>query len=548
VNNQPPIPEDVQEVIRQAAAIIARGGSTYRAAHVLNVPRLKLCEYRRQYPQAWTAAISAARAQGRKIGTIQNFRSRNPSERSKRVRYPLRSSVTPKVRARIIQATQLFARGLSLSEVAEKLDVKPSAVADHRQRHPELWRRAQQEADAFVVELVQAQAGTDAIFDDPDRYLAMAARAEKWCSDNGRELFEATGERTLIDFYHTWYVKECMVPDASAAYKDQFERALQRWKLVTGNPPLAKIDNALLRRYRDFCMEARGQTPGTKASPTTVRNKLTYVQRLLRKAGPAGFRNFDAAECIPRVPWVRLPREPRRVPQIVSDQHISAVYRKADMLAVPEIPGVEPAAWWRALLVTVWNTGLRRRTLFALEWEWMRPVERQRFVVPPEAMKSARGQIVHLPPIVIAHLNAIRTDRDLVFPWPYDMTHFNTMFHRLQYDAGIPRADHFGLHTIRRTLATRLWRKEPKAAQFALGHTMDTVTREHYVQGPGIVARALDALPQPEAFEGNPAENGNGKPRGPADSAAQPGVSPSMPAPESLPDATKPDQERRETP
>jgi hypothetical protein len=33
-----------------------------------------------------------------------------------------------------------------------------------------------------------------------------------------------------------------------------------------------------------------------------------------------------------------------------------------------------------------------------------------------------------------------------------------------------------------------------------LGHTSMDITREHYVDGRAIVAKALDALPQPEAF------------------------------------------------
>ena len=120
----------------------------------------------------------------------------------------------------------------------------------------------------------------------------MANRAESWCNDHGEKLFKANGKMTLEDFYHKWYVKECMAPDASAAYKDQFERALRRWKLVTGNPPLNKITNDLLRRYRDFCMQARGQTPGTKAAPATVRNKLIYVQATAAKSGPVRLEEF----------------------------------------------------------------------------------------------------------------------------------------------------------------------------------------------------------------------------------------------------------------
>jgi integrase len=81
--------------------------------------------------------------------------------------------------------------------------------------------------------------------------------------------------------------------------------------------------------------------------------------------------------------------------------------------------------------------------------------------------------------------------------------HINTFsgkFKQLQKLADIPPADQFGLRTLRKTLATALYEQSPAAAQFALGHAGADVTRMHYVDGRGIVARALDALPQPTAF------------------------------------------------
>ena len=72
------------------------------------------------------------------------------------------------------------------------------------------------------------------------------------------------------------------------------------------------------------------------------------------------------------------------------------------------------------------------------------------------------------------------------------------------------------MHAIRKTVATMLYEVSPGAAQFALGHTTDDVTRKHYVDGGGLVARALDQLPQPEAFpsRANPDDRGSMKGRG----------------------------------
>jgi len=98
------------------------------------------------------------------------------------------------------------------------------------------------------------------------------------------------------------------------------------------------------------------------------------------------------------------------------------------------------------------------------------------------------------------HLRKIRTDRELVFPWPWRREAFYRQLHLLENAAGIPREDHFGLHNLRKTLATTLWADSPQASQLALGHAGSDVTIRHYVAREGIVAAALDRLPQPEAF------------------------------------------------
>ncbi len=484
--NENTIPDEIRENIAKATAMIAAGCNPNRVAFGIGVKRADVKLYRTEYAELWRKSLKEAKDR------LKGKAADSPK---------VRPSITAKVRTRIIEATRQLASGLSMCQAAENLGIPLRTLTDYQFTHRTLWNAAKAEAEAFLVEVVRSQAGTDAMMDDPDRYLVMAGNAESWCKKHGQELFDRKDGMTLTRFYSEWFVPECMAPDASKTYRDAFEVALRRWRFVTGDPPLEEIDNQLLRRYRDFCTQCRGKEPGSRASAMTVRNHLIYVCRLLRKAGPPGLGNHDAAALISQIPFVKLPRRNMRAPTIVPVEHINAVYQQADAMMVPRLPGIDPPAWWRALLVFVWNTGLRRRSIFALRWEWL-DESASRFVVPPEAMKAGRGQIVHLPDVVLDHLAAIRPaeSRGPVFPWPYDLSHFGTMFHRLQYEAGIPRAAHFGLHAIRRTLATRLWEVNPGAAQLALGHTNDAVTREHYVAGPAIIAKALDGLPQPDAF------------------------------------------------
>ena len=329
----------------------------------------------------------------------------------------------------------------------------------------------------------------------------MAGQAEKWCREQGQPLFPINDELTLTTFFETYYVP-ARLSDASPGTVNYRRTVLNRWRLITGDPPLKSITVPLLAKFRDAIANSAGEDRVSRKSVNTVAGYLGVVQTLLDKAGPPGMRNRDAAGIIDRVPWIKPPREVLLPPRIVTPERMNDVYQAAVAMDIPRGFGFKPPAWWRALLVLTYNTGLRRGTLFKLRMEWIR-WDDCCLTIPPKSMKSGQWHTIHLNPTAMQHLRAIRTDRELVFPWPFGSTrYFYTVFHRLQDAAGIPRKDHFGLHALRKTLATILWADSPQASQFALGHAGAEVTMRHYVASQGIVAQALDRLPQPAAFTG----------------------------------------------
>jgi integrase len=392
------------------------------------------------------------------------------------------------------------AMGFPFMAVGRKLGVPLSTIITWRQDKADIWAKGFEAGMVEQVQSVREQAGTDAIMVDPDRYLKMAENAEKWLADKGETLFHREpGDMTLQGFYDSYYRPNCL-NEISKSTLALYDLVLRRWRLVTGDPPLAEITVQILARFRDFLRACRGQAPGSKASLFTVVNYLRYVNTILNKAGPPGYRNRDAADIIPRVPWIKPPKVDLPQPKIADVPAIEAAYNAAGAMVVPQIPGIAAADWWKALLVTVFNTGLRRRTLFSITWA-MVDLDNGRIEIPADNMKSRRHHRMMLHPMVVEHLRRIqRAAEQPVFPWPYDRTHFNTVFHRLQYDAGIPLAGHFGLHSIRKTFATNLCMTDAVAAQLALGHAGLRVTLEHYVNDDVIVSRAINALPQPAAF------------------------------------------------
>ena len=396
----------------------------------------------------------------------------------------------------IFNAIRLSAAGHPYSAIAERLGSTKWRIAWFRKTYRDLWDDLLRKEQDAIVAAVRAAAGTSAALEDAARYLALAEAAQKITDDRGESLFVKSKEATLSQFFEGYYLA------TSNAGKDavyQLRLTINRWVLYSADPPLREIDSAMLGGFKKFLFGQPGLHRNTFASARTVAGKLKHLQGVLDKAGPSGPRNRDGANILERVPWVRPPKVPQPIPDIVSDEHLGACYRAAERLGKPVIDGVETVDWWRALLVVAFNTGLRRGTLFSLRMadiDW----EGERLVIPASRMKSARAHIVHLNKTALDHLQNIRTDRDLVFPWPGNDRKFFVWFHKLQDLAGIPKEEHFGLHAIRRTTATKLWENDPQAAQLALGHVGSDVTLKHYVQSAGIVQRALDALPQPEAF------------------------------------------------
>jgi len=399
----------------------------------------------------------------------------------------------------IEKAARAFAYGRTISSICEELGVPTGTISRWRLAHGPCWDKGYQSAMGDIVDVVREQAGTDAVLTDPDQFLRLAIKADKWATDKGEELFSQAGdELTLTGFYRSYYFPTCTV-DLAKSTQGIHQVVLKRWRLLTGDPPLSEITVPMLAKWRDCLMKCRGQSPGSKMSIVTVRNFLRYVHMFLLKAGPPGYKNLDAADLIPRVPWVKSPRADLPAPKIVSVESISSVYNATNTIMQPEIPGLNAADWWQSLIAVAFNTGLRRRTLFELRWDYV-DFDKRVINVPPKRLKSRRFQVVRLNETAVEHLRRIEGDRELVFPWPYCKEYFDRLFHKLQYEAGLPGKAHFGLHNLRKTFGTHIAQESPQAASMALGHAGMDVTIKRYINHDAIVHPAVDRLEQPEAF------------------------------------------------
>jgi integrase len=398
---------------------------------------------------------------------------------------------------RVGQAVALLANGKSMAETGRRLGVYPSTIAYWRRTWPDLWEKTMREALGRAADALRAVAGTEAVLTDQTQMQA-SGRILRQCRKNDVVAFESNGKTTLTTFYRKWYLPQKLF-EATEGTKGTYEVALRQWQLATGDPPLREIKDETVALFRDYLLRQSGRKQNSTKSVNTVRTEMQMIQTLLDKCGPPGPKNRDGRGLLKVVPWAQRPRKELRIPKTVSLDSLGKCYAAANEMELPSVAGIQTGDWWRALLVVAYNTGLRHASLFALRWEHVE-WENCRATIPASCMKSRRPQVIHFNRVTLKHLQRIRRVSGPVFPFPQARRRFWQLLHLLQKRAGIPEAEWFGLHGLRRTLATLLWEESPGAAQFALGHTTSDVTRQHYVDGGAMVARALDQLPQPEAF------------------------------------------------
>lgn len=419
----------------------------------------------------------------------------------------VRARVSPRVEEGIRKVTSLLAAGYTLEDAAAEAGSAYEAVRQWKRDHAEIWHREEERAVQAAIAVVRKMAGTEAILGDVGSYIRQAEFADKWTRSHGETLFPVSGETTLTTFFETWY-RPVRLADASGKTVTSYRSCLNKWRLLTKDPPVQEITAQTLALFRDAAAKAPGKDGITRASPNTVRSNLRHVQTILDKCGKPGRRNRDAAGLVSDPPWVKPPKAEWSMRKTVTEEQVNAIYRAAFSMDAPKLWATfKPSAWWKCFIVTAWSTGLRRRSLFELEWshvDW----EKRWLFIPGKHLKGGRPLIIPLTDVTLEHFRSIRSDRTLVFPWPAAgsqgaaMQAFRRSWDRLLVAAGIPAAERFTLHSLRRTLGTSLWDASPAAAQLMLGHSDEETTRQHYVRAPEIIAKAMAGLPVPEAFLG----------------------------------------------
>ncbi len=162
--------------------------------------------------------------------------------------------------------------------------------------------------------------------------------------------------------------------------------------------------------------------------------------------------------------------------------------------------GVAAGKWWPALLLTLFDTGLRRAAAFEIRFEEI-DFTSGFLRVPAERMKNDCEQYFRLHPQTLeAILETLPPRRAKVFPWPFK--HRDCHGDRLRgilKRAGLPHSRLDLFHKIRRTTASHLAKMIGRTAAIRqLGHKDDT-TINRYIDPRFTADHDLSShLPRPD--------------------------------------------------
>lgn len=294
------------------------------------------------------------------------------------------------------------------------------------------------------------------------------------------------------------YLRPLKAINAESRNLAEYEQTLDLWVTLTGDPPLARIDEPLVAEWVAHLARRPGRK-GERLSSATLHKHVRTLRSLLAAAGPRRPGRIGA-RVLTEVPYVPAPKLSYHSTEhdCLTLGEIAALLAKCDRAPRPSL---RPGDWWRSLLLTAYYTGLRCGTLLELRWEWLITDELGDWLrIPAEAMKGKRrGHWAAVPPVLRSQLDALRklTGRGaMLFPWPHGESYFHQTRRVLWSLAELPaeRSGYNALHGIRKRAATELAKIDGLITPLFLGHAAQGVTLTHYVQRAALAA-AVAKLP-----------------------------------------------------
>ena len=320
------------------------------------------------------------------------------------------------------------------------------------------------------------------------------------------------GSLTLRAFWTRRVERGFMAGSAPGTMKS-YGISLKKWEALTDDPPVARILKETTDEFRlrllplpqepiaGARMDPQGwlfadlqppPRPSRSRSPATANKHLREIHHVLVEAA-----DLEVLDRVPRIAYYKI-RKKR--PRAVKPEHLDAIYRACWKAIYPILPCVPPERWWQAFLATACTIGFRKQGLFGLRWA---DVDLRDGLIRLQAEddKCDQERCKPLSRLLVQHLVRIRTDRELVFPWPHGQSTFYRQWRAIQFAAGLARPEWYKIHDLKRTCGTMHSRQgaSPWAVKELLDHST-LRTSEYYIDASDEAREAVERLKLPPAF------------------------------------------------
>jgi hypothetical protein len=196
--------------------------------------------------------------------------------------------------------------------------------------------------------------------------------------------------------------------------------------------------------------------------------------------------NFAARKAYVQT-WPTFPKLPEdeSLPIAFTPGELAKLFFQIDQLT-GWVSGIPARDWWRSLCLAIWDSAER---ITAIRSARFCDLSEGRLVIQAAARKGRAGHrraaSYRLHRDTVHSIEAIRGDRDLIWPWHMHETSLWNHLKRILKAAGLPTDRYHKFHCLRRSVASYS-QKAGLDASAILGHTDRRVTVQSYLS-PSIV-------------------------------------------------------------
>jgi len=282
------------------------------------------------------------------------------------------------------------------------------------------------------------------------------------------------------------FIDDALPIGRAASTQRLIRDALGQFDQIVKPVTMDDIDQKAIDKFVRVRLQQKGRQ-GDTIMPSTVNRDLRNLKIV--------FNKLVEWEKMAKCPDIRFLREVEEEQPIYTEDEFVAMYEacgEVGRLVVSPECRFSAAAWWRAILCLLWETGCRKSELLSLDW---RGVDfDRRCIVPPPAQTKTKtlkefsfGDLAeqHLQQLFDAQLDGGQ-DRPtgLVFPWIWGLSRLDRHLAAIQKAAGIdPTRRNLKFHAFRRTVGETITERYGlDAARLKLGHSCQAITEKCYAR------------------------------------------------------------------